>query len=140
MDKKCIYNDSKLCDNCGDCQCDLNIKKICNNCGKCLEMDGYDIRAIRIDEIMDTEERDMEVSESLDQINEEAQMTDINDGDSEIDIEKYTPETDEVDKEDIVIDFIDDIPELSEIIEDEEKLKSLSQEIFPGLIKLHIKE
>lgn len=54
MNKTCIFNEKKLCDECGDCmRCDLDSSKLCNNCGKCLEMEGYDLKAIKIDDIID---------------------------------------------------------------------------------------
>lgn len=50
--KKCVLNENKLCDDCGECNyCDLNPFKICDNCGKCIGMDE-EYREIKIDEIM----------------------------------------------------------------------------------------
>ena len=34
-----------------DDYCDIYENKICDNCGKCLEMEGVDIRAIKIEDI-----------------------------------------------------------------------------------------
>lgn len=51
MEKMCVLNESKLCDDCGECQkCDLNPNKICDNCMKCVNS-GADYSAIEIDEI-----------------------------------------------------------------------------------------
>ncbi len=52
MEKFCIFESEKICSDCGECyRCDLNSTKKCNNCGKCLELEGYDTKAIKIDEI-----------------------------------------------------------------------------------------
>ena len=35
--KKCVLDENKICDDCGECNyCDLNPFKICDNCGKCI--------------------------------------------------------------------------------------------------------
>lgn len=56
MDKRCVLDDYKVCDNCGECQrCDLDPDKICDNCMKCVNS-GADYNAIEIDEIFDSED------------------------------------------------------------------------------------
>ena len=53
MPKYCILDETKLCDDCGECSvCDLDPNKICDNCMKCLQS-GADYRAIEIDDILD---------------------------------------------------------------------------------------
>lgn len=53
MEKYCVLDESKLCDDCGECNvCDLDPNKICDNCMRCLDT-GADYRAIEIDEIID---------------------------------------------------------------------------------------
>ena len=48
MEKQCVLNDYKICDECGECQkCDLDPDKICDNCMKCLG-DEVDFRAVSI--------------------------------------------------------------------------------------------
>ena len=55
--KKCILDDRKTCDECGECQrCDLDPTKICDNCMKCVSTTGADYLAIEIDEIILNEE------------------------------------------------------------------------------------
>ncbi len=51
MSKKCILDEEKICDECGECDyCDLNPFKKCDNCGKCIDSsDEY--REIKIDGI-----------------------------------------------------------------------------------------
>ena len=51
--KYCLLDDTKVCDNCGECSvCDLDPNKICDNCMKCLQT-GADYNAVEIDEIID---------------------------------------------------------------------------------------
>ena len=53
MAKYCVLDETKLCDDCGECNvCDLDPNKICDNCMKCLDT-GAEYRAIEIDEIID---------------------------------------------------------------------------------------
>ena len=53
MAKYCVLDETKVCDDCGQCNvCDLDPNKICDNCMKCLQT-GADYRAIEIDEIVD---------------------------------------------------------------------------------------
>lgn len=53
MEKRCVLDESKICDECGECQrCDLDPSKICDNCMKCVQS-GADYNAIEIDEIYD---------------------------------------------------------------------------------------
>ena len=55
MEKKCVLDESKLCNDCGECQrCDLDPNKICDNCMKCIHS-GADYSAIEIDEVFETE-------------------------------------------------------------------------------------
>lgn len=55
MDKMCVLDENKLCDDCGECQrCDLDPNKICDNCMKCVNS-GADYSAIEIDEVFETE-------------------------------------------------------------------------------------
>lgn len=50
--KKCILDERKICDECGECDfCDLNPFKRCDNCGKCLELDA-EYRELKIDDVI----------------------------------------------------------------------------------------
>ncbi len=52
MNEKCILNEDKICNNCGECdKCDLDSSKICDNCGKCIGLDA-DSRAIEIEDVI----------------------------------------------------------------------------------------
>lgn len=52
MNEKCILDESKQCNDCGECEvCDLDGNKICNNCGKCIGLDA-DSRAIEIEDVV----------------------------------------------------------------------------------------
>lgn len=51
MEKQCVLNDYKICDECGECQkCDLDPDKICDNCMKCVSSNA-DYSAIEIDAV-----------------------------------------------------------------------------------------
>lgn len=51
MAKKCVLDEEKICDECGECEyCDLNPFKKCDNCGKCIDS-GDEYREIKIDSI-----------------------------------------------------------------------------------------
>ncbi len=53
MVKMCVLDETKVCDDCGECSvCDLDPNKICDNCMKCVRT-GADYNAIEIDEIID---------------------------------------------------------------------------------------
>ena len=52
MDDKCLLDDNKICNDCGECdKCDLDSSKLCDNCGKCIGMDA-DSRAIEIEDVI----------------------------------------------------------------------------------------
>lgn len=52
MNEKCILDETKVCDNCGECdKCDLEQGKLCDNCGKCIGFDA-DSRAIEIEDVI----------------------------------------------------------------------------------------
>ena len=53
MTKYCVLDETKICDDCGECNvCDLDPNKTCDNCMACLKT-GADYNAIEIDEIID---------------------------------------------------------------------------------------
>ncbi|MCM8710651.1 hypothetical protein M2651_06360 [Clostridium sp. SYSU_GA19001] len=118
MSKTCIFYNDKLCNDCNECFiCDLNANKKCNNCGKCLELEGYDMRAINIDEIFD-DESEFNEYEYLDKIHNQANISLSEDS------EQW--------------DYIDDIKELKELFEEDKELSVLEE--FPGLISINKKE
>lgn len=123
MDKKCIFNSKKICDECNECNvCDLNKNKKCNNCGKCLELEGYDIKAIKVDEIF---EKNEELKEYYDV---EAELA-----------EKSTANFEDLAEQDEVWEYIDDIKEIKDLLEEDKKL-SKAHEKFPGFIVLNEKD
>ncbi len=128
--KYCIFDEKKSCDNCGECEvCDLDSNKKCDNCGKCLEMEGYDMKAIKIDQIIDDKdeirEYDEESSESADNTNDSHYQLD-NEENSQSDLKD----------DEINVQFIDDIDGLKEILADREKYQDITCEDYPGLIKI----
>lgn len=64
MQKYCVLDENKLCDDCGECNvCDLDPNKICDNCMKCLQT-GADYNAIEVDEIL-VDESDAQAFEQV---------------------------------------------------------------------------
>jgi len=57
--KYCIFDEKKVCNDCGECNvCEYNRDKICDKCGKCLEIEGYDVKAVKIDEVFEKNKED----------------------------------------------------------------------------------
>lgn len=120
MSKLCILQLKKVCNNCGECnKCDLNPSKICNNCGKCLQLEGYDAKAINIDEIV----------EDVLEINDNAEA---NISKNQI-LEKFASYNTDLKEEDIKVEYIDDIDGLNELLEEHTNTQKLMEEAFPGL-------
>lgn len=152
MGKNCIFNDKRICSSCGECEvCELNSNKKCDNCGKCLELEGYDVKAIKIDEVFEDEaleKLDDSVSEKnevdlyeKDNIEDEFdELSAFEEGDlllaeeeySKLNDDDYIPENDEV------WEYIDDIEGARDLLENEEDNKELLHEEFPGLLRLKI--
>ena len=156
MSKNCIFNERKICDNCGECEvCELNSNKKCNNCGKCLELEGYDVKAIKIDEVFEAEELeedfynkneidledDQDIIENVIEVNELLKPEELIKFDdynllladkesSKLSKQDFIPENDEV------WEYIDDVEGVKELLENEEENSELLHEEFPGLITL----
>lgn len=159
MSKNCIFNIKKICDSCGECEvCELNSNKKCNNCGKCLELEGYDVKAIKIDEVFEAEELDEELEEDF---NDEKEInlfhTEKNNSENEIDVLAKSEELlklqeydsllsekehtnlnkdDLIPENDEVWEYIDDIEGVKDLLENEEENSEFLHEEFPGLITL----
>jgi len=75
--KYCIFDEKKVCNDCEECNvCEYNRDKICDNCGKCLEIEGYDVKAVKIDEVFEKNKEeeikiDLEDFSDFDTIEEE---------------------------------------------------------------------
>jgi Fe-S-cluster containining protein len=125
-----MFNNKKVCDDCGQCDvCDLDNKKVCNSCGKCLEIEGVDIRAVKIDEISEVEEKnDLPVSETSDKLDELTEETF-----EEYDDSYFKEHSDEFLENEEVWELIDDIDGLSEILEPDSK-SDIAEELYPGLV------
>ena len=114
MEKHCVFDKNKVCNDCGECYiCDLNANKRCNNCGKCLELEGYDVKAIQIDDLLEDSE-DVAQYEELDQLHNDANKELKEDGE--------------------FWHYIDDVKDLKDLIESDNEFNSDFVEIFPGLI------
>ena len=144
MNKKCILNESKICEDCGNClKCDLNKTKICDNCGKCLENEGVDINAIRIEDIAKT----IDENEVVEEVLEEVAKIDLEEKESYED-EEYILEDAEKSIEAKLInndfegeeyedawDHLEYIDDLQDLLSSKD-LEELSEEEFPGLIRI----
>lgn len=119
IEKHCLFNKSITCTNCGECfACDITSNKKCNNCGKCLELEGYDTKAIRIDEIMNEEE-----GEPIEVVVDEESS-------DKVDLSEDSP----------IWEFIDDIKELKDLLGDDKVVNDAAHEEFPGLIVVNKKD
>lgn len=145
----CIFDDTKKCNDCGQCDiCDLNPNKKCNNCAKCLEMEGIDTKAIKIASVIE-DEKDSESLQSLDysHIDAELEQDDameegiIDDeytleNDAETTASDYNYEEDKFAYDNEELEYIDDVDGLTEIFNDEERLKEVTEEVFPGFYRI----
>lgn len=139
----CIFSSEKICTNCGECDtCELDSNKKCNNCGKCLEMEGYDMRAIKIEGILDNKDEIDDYENEVSKENKSASTEHLNECHYHLqdNINKTIEEQNDQKYEDVFdkcnIEYINDIDGLNEILENEEDLKKLTQEEYPGLIKI----
>ena len=152
MSKNCIFNDKRICSNCGECEvCELNSNKKCDNCGKCLELEGYDVKAIKIDEVFEDEvllksEDSLKEKNEVDLHDEEGnteneidELSTFEEGDLLLVEEEYSRlNDDDIPENDEVWEYIDDIEGAKELLENEEDNQELLHEEFPGLIRLNI--
>ena len=155
MSKNCIFNDRKICDSCGECEvCELNSNKKCNNCGKCLELEGYDVKAIKIDEVFEAEDIDDDFNDKdeidlseIEENNSENKIDELTTAEDLIKFEEYDSllaekehlkltEDDFIPENDEIWEYIDDIEGVKDLLENEEENSELLHEEFPGLITL----
>lgn len=119
IEKYCVFNKSILCTDCGECYaCDITPNKKCNNCGKCLELEGYDTKAIRIDEIMNEGEEEI-IEPAIDEENT-----------GNVDLSEDSP----------IWEFIDDIKEIKDLLEEDKVKGEGAHEEFPGFIIIDKKD
>jgi len=109
-----MFDDKKNCDYCGECDvCDLDKNKVCDNCGKCLGENIYETKAVKVDEIIEEDDDEIE-NDSV--ITESISSKEEKDTDS--------------------IELIDDIEGLRELLESKMNAEKYTVEEFPGLIRL----
>lgn len=125
--KKCIFDNLKTCNDCNDCMvCEYDEKKTCDNCGKCLGIDGLDIRGVEIKQLATNLDESKVFEEDL--LDEEF-STEIEGSNAKEVSDPIYRETEEA-----VWEFIDDIKDLSDLINEDENGRV--EETFPGLISL----
>ena len=119
-----------MCKYTDDDYCDIYENKICDNCGKCLEMEGYDTKAIKIEDIAKT------VDEN--KVLEEEYMKELQaqkDAEESMDREENLLDKDEELKrayEEEYEDAFDHI-DYDETFLNDEELEETTVEIFPGV-------
>ncbi len=128
--KYCIFDEKKVCNDCGECNvCEYNRDKICDNCGKCLEIEGYDVKAVKIDEVF---EKNKEEEIKID-------LEDFSDFDTIEEEDSF--QEDVVPLEEDEIPYIDALDDESnwDYISDVEGMDGLLHEEYPGLYVLNNK-
>ena len=131
-----------------DDYCDIYENKICDNCGKCLEMDGVDVRAIKIEDIAKTqEENEVLEEEFLDEIKSTLSEEDLEEIKAQnlnlMEIYKKFKDEADISEDDYINDenteyedAFDHIEYLDESLLNEEDMDDLTEEIYPGVRKL----
>lgn len=126
-----------------DDYCDIYENKICDNCGKCLEMEGIDIRAIKIEDIAKTVEENKVLEEEY--LNSIKSNEEVDKEDEKLDhdtlikkaYEKFQKEHEDVDlSDDEYEDAFDHIDYDEELDLDDNNMDDLTEEVFPGVRKL----
>ncbi|GAE02276.1 protein containing Zn-finger domain [Clostridium botulinum B str. Osaka05] len=138
----CIFNYTKKCTDCGECEiCDLNTNKKCDNCGECLQREGIDTQAIKIDEIKEDKnfvdkealkkvlKEDEEELESSKKFEQDLENVILQDAELLKDYDENFKEQglyaiENVDG--VQIEYIEDVDGLSELMEDESRLKKVA--------------
>ena len=131
-----------------DDYCDIYENKICDNCGKCLEMDGVDVRAIKIEDIAKTqEENEILEEEFIEEIKSTLSQEDLEEIKAQnlnlMDIYKKFKEEVNFSEDDYINDesteyedAFDHIEYLDNVSLNEEDIDELTEEIYPGVRKL----
>lgn len=131
-------NNSFDCDNCTICTCENG--KVCENCSKCLGIDGYETRAIKIDEVIDKDE-DSNLKFDLGDFSE----FDVENEDEELEADSdYMPkDEDELPYIDAMEDgnweYIEDIEGMEEMMHENNSSDVLVEQ-FPGLYVINKKK
>ena len=120
-----------------DDYCDLYEGKICDNCGDCLELEGIDVRAIRIEDIAKTIEENEFLESEMKKALELARAEDDEKSEKEaLTAEEFLGEDMETEYVDAFehIEYLDDVE-----LFDELNLEEMTEEVFPGVRRLKIK-
>ncbi|MFD3157120.1 hypothetical protein ACFIJ5_09710 [Haloimpatiens sp. FM7330] len=144
MTKYCIFDKNKVCDDCGECyKCELDPKKTCDNCGKCMELEGYDVKQIKIDEVLETPDevkqyKKESYEENIQNILDNMNLTD----EEKKKVEEFKKKIEENknkvnDDDNLEMEYIDDNEGIKDILNDESKFKNMADEVFPGFIKIN---
>jgi hypothetical protein len=131
-----------------DDYCDIYENKICDNCGKCLEINGIDIKAIKIEDIAKTQdENEFLEEEFLNNLKSSLSEDDLHEIDEDnLDLKdiynRFAITTNDLNnsegdfEDDDYEDAFDHIEYLDEIsLMDDMNLDEVTEEIYPGVRK-----
>ena len=121
-----------------DDYCDIYENKICDNCGKCLEMEGVDIRAIKIEDIAkDVKENQVLIEEYEKELESLKELKENEDIANE---ELLNKEYEKLIKQGVIKSVQDeeyedafDHIDYNESFLSEEELEETTVEVFPGV-------
>ena len=132
-----------------DDYCDIYENKICDNCGKCLELEGVDVRAIKIEDIAkNAEENKILESEFLEDLKANLTDEELEEiSERNLNLQEIYDQfknkilnnsrevvTDAEDDE--YIDAFDNIEYLDAEGLDDNNLEDMTEEIYPGVRKI----
>jgi L-fucose isomerase-like protein len=131
----------KMADYTEDDYCDIYKKKICDNCGKCLEMNGVDIKAIKIEDIAKTVEENKILEEEYKndlELKDDEELTEDADETSFDDYDKLKNAYKEFAKENNLGEEYEDAFDhidysVEESLFEDGNLEEMTEEIFPGV-------
>lgn len=135
MSKNCLFDNKKVCTDCGECNtCDIVDGKICDNCGKCLEFEGIDTKATRLSDLMEKQEGAEDIIKDIESnYDEDVENSEL------FDDYKDEEGMDIMDNEENWV-YIDDLDDVSEILNDPSLRSKAVDECYPGLLKFKSKE
>lgn len=134
-----------------DDYCDIYENKICDNCGKCLELEGVDIRAIKIEDIAKTSEENKVLEEEfLNDLKSNLNEDELKEIESQnlslMDVYNKFKQNSNLSKDfysenedDEYEDAFEHIEYLNDDEFNEADIEDLTEEVYPGVRKLKMK-
>jgi len=129
-----------------DDYCDIYPNKLCDNCGKCLEMEGIDVRAIKIEDIAkDKKENKILEEEFIEDLKSnlsEEDLEEIKEANYNLaDIYKkfkdeHSLENDADFEDEEYVDAFENVDYLDNYEIDDNNIEEMTEEVYPGVRKL----